>query len=296
MKLQESPTQNVVPAAPPSAGARFAALLVVPLALAVALTGCSQNSDQMCTKLEALDAKSGKKDKDDKTDPKEKHAKCVKDFDRIKEVSPDGYKKIGSCVSMSDADQAGACLLVVMLGDDKLAADAEKQSKEKAEEDKKKRAEKLAAWADAKTKSIDLTFKTFDDKKVSVTAEVPATFEVEADSKTDMGATWKGPEDKTELFSNPPSCRFSAGFGAPDLDAELKIAEMLKQTFVKKDKTADGYVIAMTGDIGLSVKMSKKNDDSSIECDCHIYGEDAQAVKDKLLPWMEKTCASMKVK
>jgi len=271
------------------------------VAASLALVGCGQNSESMCKKLEALDAKNPKKDKDKdekKKDPKEEHADCVKNFDHIKEVSPEAYKKIGNCVDMSDPETAGACLLVVVLGDDKLKEDSEKQSKKDEEDRKKKSAEKIAGWADIKGKATEISFKSLmeEGKTINLTADVPEGFEKDAGMSSDNSAAYMMKEDKDSLMFVTPQVTFRSSFGEPNLDEEVKSLEMLKQKPVKQEKTDKGYTLTSEGEMGLKAQVAVKNGENAVLCEASIYGDDAKPAKDKLLPWLEKICKSMTVK
>lgn len=288
-------------------------LVGLALVFSATLVGCGPNSESMCKKLEALEEKSPKKDKDkdadDKKDPKEKHADCVKNFDHVKEVSPEGYKKIATCVDMSDADAAGGCLFGVMLGDEKLKAesekdmkkamdDAEKKSKQDEEDKKKKSADKIAGWPGLATKNVDGKLKSYsgDNQYTNFTIQLPEKFEADPKASTETMIHYEMKGESDDPFFIGPSITIMQGLGAPDLDAELKVVEATKQNVVKKDKTDKGYVIETDGDLGVEVKVSVKNGENSIECSAHLYGDEQKAAKDKLMPWLEKLCTSIAIK
>ncbi len=270
------------------------AILLAFSALAFA-AGCGPSSDAMCKKLEALEAKSDKKDKE-KKDPKEEHDKCVKEFDHIEEVSPEGYKQIGKCTDLGTMDTAAGCLLGVVLGDEKLKADSEKKSKEEEAERKKKEADTIAGWPSLKDKGFDGKVKPLldDGAPLAFSITLAEGFEA-ADAKDDNFARY---ELKEKGLFNTPSVTVMASMKTVTLDDEVKTAEMIKQKVVKKEQKGDGFLIETQGDSGgLDVTYYAKNGDKVLKCNSFFIEDDStKASKDKIVGWLEKLCSSLKVK
>jgi hypothetical protein len=275
---------------------KIEAALVAFSALAF-FAGCGPSSEGMCKKLEALEAKSDKKDKDkEKKDPKEEHDKCVKEFDHIKEVSPDAYKQIGKCTDLGTMDTAAGCMLGVVLGDEKLKADSEKKSKEEEAARKKKEADTIAGWPSLKDKPFEGKVKSFSDGDAPIGFSITLADGFEpGDGKDENFARY---ELKQKDIFNTPSITIMPSMKGASLDDEVKTAEMIKQKVVKKEQKGDNFLIETQGDSGgLQIEYFAKSGDKVVKCSAFFLEDDStKPSKDKIVAWIEKMCATLKVK
>lgn len=264
---------------------KTAYLAFFPLLL-VLTTGCKKTPEDICKKMDALEAKSDKKDKDSKK--KDDPAACARELTKLQTDSPEAYACVAKCSESSVFDQASACAFACAVSDPKLKAKSEE--KKKAEAAAKE--QKVAGWADLPLAEVKGTLSAPYGKKTPVgfTIQLAKGF---AEASTGSSDAYRSYELKEPGEYFGPTVSVSKGYSV-DLDSAIKSSEITKDTVVKKEKTANGYILNTESEHGMSTEVAVKIGDLTLQCRGHLSGDEAKKQKAKLVPWMEKMCTSMK--
>lgn len=276
--------------------AHVSSMVVVSLLL---LSGCgskkSAGAEEVCKKLQGIADKGGE-GADLKLgfglsgDKASKLKGCIARYESIQKKSPKGYDKLAKCADEPDTDKVLACQLTAVVLESTLLdamMDADKAVDAQ-------RAEESLKWIDRPTKATEAKLKSMD-KEITVTVDLPEGFKED----TSMGGSEKfsvSYELKEEGQFTGPRVTIHPGFGAPDLEQALKISAAGDQKVVNKTSNADGYTLTTAGEFSMEAEVAKKAGENSIECSASFVGKEAVEKKDKFLPWLEKICASVKVK
>lgn len=254
--------------------------------IATSTLACSKSPEQICSKFEELEAKSDKKDK--KVVTKEDREKCKKDLLEMKEASPNAYSCVGVCADQSTNEAASGCMLLCVMGDEKLKArEEEKEKKAEAE-----RAEKLVKVVDLPMKSVDGVIKSYEGKEIKYSLSLADGF---AEDKTIAADSMKTYELKVEELIAGPTVTIMPSF-QPDLDNDVKMAAELKEKVVKKEKTERGHILSTEGEGMLKAEVVVQSGKSALSCKATFFGDKAVEKKEKILPWLEKLCGSLTIK
>lgn len=251
--------------------------------VAASVSACSKSPETICAKFEELEAKATEKDKT----PTSKDD-CIKEFTKMKEVSPEAFNCSGTCAGLSTKEDAMSCMMLCVLADPKIRAAEEEKSKKEAEA----QAEKLTKLTELPMKSYNGTIKTYDDKKLDYSISLAEGFAEDTKLASD---SMKNYELKVEGAFVSPSITIMPSIGG-DLESDVKMAAELKEKVVKKEKLEKGHILTTEGEGMLKAEVVVVSGKTALSCKATIYGEKPVEKKDKFLPWLEKMCTSLTVK
>lgn len=259
--------------------------MVCVVLFAVSVAGCSKTPEKICDRFAELEAKSGKE-----KSAEGERAKCVQDLAKMKETSPEAYNCVAGCADQSTQEAAAGCTIACVFSDPKLK-EAEKKQEDAAKDASAAGSKELEKVLDQPIKQIKAKLKTFDDKPFSFSLSLAEGFTEETSMTTDYLRSWSL---KVPGLLTGPNVTVSADLAA-DFDGDVKQAEELKLTVVKKEKTDKGHVLLTENKGNLKADVVVTVGTRSVSCSASLYDETAAQQKDKFLPWLEKMCRSLVV-
>lgn len=260
---------------------RSASVAVFAVTAVLSMSGCGKSPEAVCKKLDAMS----------KSDDKQPIAECVTEMEEIKKASPKGYDCIAECSDRTSEEALGLCMFGCIAADKELEKVFEKQGEKNREKREAKDAEKIVELTKKPEKVLEGTIKSFSDEITKYSISLVEGY------SAPKGETIMSTIDHEDMMLGAPHFTISVGSQPPaeELDSAIKTSEMLKEKVLKKESNDSGYTLHTEGDSMLNVSIGTKVGDKLMECKAMVMGG-ALKKKDELIPWIEKTCRSIKVK